>query len=330
MSALLARTPWFVWIVLVFATIGISFAGVILQNELAQTPPISRACWRLTLTTFFLAPLSLWESRTSSRAPSEGERLEMKHSKMYERKTWLTLLGSSFALAIHFAAWVASLDMTSLAHSLLFVTTSPLLVLVWNAVFKRRRPSVMEIVGVLVSLAGASIALLDIREDAQVTAHGDALAFLGAVSIVFHIECGRSLRSWMPTSVYAFPVTGFAAVFLAIFAAIFDEKTPVFGWATSSKIGWFVLLAFISGIVGHTGFNFALGYVPSIVVSIMTTMEPVIGTFIGWLAYRTQAPKIFTCCGGTLLLAGIFVVIKAGNVKEETIEEVVADDDRVV
>ena len=289
-----------------FATIGISFAGVLLQNELHETPPISRACWRLTLTTFLLAPMAIFEY--DRWVKTSEDRL-----KMYERKTWLVLLGSGFALAVHFAAWVMSLDMTSLAHSLLFVTTSPLLILIANAVFKGRKPSVLEIIGVMTSLIGAAITLIDIRDDAKVTAGGDALAFFGAVAIVFHIECGRSLRYWMPTSVYAFPVTFLASVFLAIGACAFGENTPVFGWATSPKVWWYVLLAFVSGIVGHTGFNLALGYVSSIVVSISTTMEPVIGTFIGWVTYRTSPPKLFTWLGGPLLLVGIVCVVKGGE-----------------
>jgi drug/metabolite transporter (DMT)-like permease len=301
-----AAPPWWIWVVIVCATIGISFAGVLLQNELQDTPPISRACWRLSLTTLFLLPLAAWEF-------SSFWKLSDHRSKMFERKTWIILILSGLALCVHFAAWVWSLDLTSLAHSLLFVTTSPVMILIGNAILKTHRASYLEIGGVLTSVLGAGITLIDIREDAEVTAKGDALAFLGALSIVFHIACGRTLRSWMPTSVYALPVTFFAAIFLAIFAAIFDERTPVFGWSTSDKAGWFVLLAFVSGVIGHTGFNLALGYVSPIVVSISTTMEPVIGTFIGWLTYKTSPPGVFTSIGGPLLLAGIVCVVKAGE-----------------
>ena len=314
------RAPWWVWVVIVLATIGISFAGVLLQNELSDTPPVMRACWRLSLTTLFLMPMAWWEYR---KWDSMDDR-----RKLRDWRTWGMFLGSGFALGVHFAAWVASLDETSLAHSLLFVTTSPLLILASNALFKRRRPSVMETAGVLISLAGAAITLLDIRDDKAVTAHGDALAFLGAVAIVFHIECGRSLRQWMPTTVYIFPVTFLASVFLAIISTIFHEREPVFGWARSPKVGWFVLLAFVSGIIGHAGFNLALGYVSSLVVSISTTMEPVIGTFIGWLAYRTSSPKVFTLSGGPLLLFGIVLVIRGDRPQKTNgrSDDVIAND----
>jgi drug/metabolite transporter (DMT)-like permease len=301
-----SQVPWWIWVVLVCATVGISFAGVLLQNELQETPPITRACWRLSLTTFFLAPLATWEYMRWDEAEEKV--------KMREWKTWALLMISALALGMHFAAWVTSLDLTSLAHSLLFVTTSPVLILIGNALFTTHRSNGrMEIVGVVLSAVGTGITLLDIRADKEVTAKGDALSFLGAICIVFHIACGKSLRSWMPTTVYAFPVTFGASMFLALIAVIFGEDTPVFGWAHSPKVGWFLLLAFISGIIGHTGFNLALGYVSSIIVSVSTTMEPVVGTVIGYLTYKTSPPGLWTSLGGPLLLGGIVCVIKAGD-----------------
>ena len=290
--------PWFVWVVISFAVVGISFAGALLQ-QLDEIPPIMRACWRLTLTSFMLAPLGIvdyikWKDENKI--------------KMRELKTWGIIVASALVLAIHFAGWVASLDLTSLAHSLLFTTSHPLLILAGSAIFVRR-PAKLEIIGAIVAMVGAGITLIDIRDDKEVTAEGDALAFLGAAMIVFHIAAGKTLRYWMPTFVYAFPVTLFAAGFLAIFSVMFDEGAAVFGWATSPKVGWFVLLAFVSGIVGHTGFNFALGYVSPIVVSISTTLEPVVGTFLGWIIYDSSVPGLWTILGGPLLLIGILCVI---------------------
>jgi drug/metabolite transporter (DMT)-like permease len=287
-----------VWVVIFFAVIGISFAGALLQ-QLDEIPPIMRACWRLSLTSFMLMPLAIidyikWKDENKV--------------KMRELKTWGIIVASALVLAIHFAGWVASLDLTSLAHSLLFTTSHPLLILIGSAIFVRR-PTKLEIIGAIVGMIGAGITLIDIKDDKEVTAEGDALAFLGAAMIVFHIAAGKTLRYWMPTFVYAFPVTFLAAAFLAIFSAMFNEGAAVFGWATSSKVGWFVLLAFVSGIVGHTGFNFALGYVSPIVVSISTTLEPVVGTFLGWILYDSSVPGLWTILGGPLLLVGIFCVI---------------------
>lgn len=290
--------PWFVWVVISFAVVGISFAGALLQ-QLDEIPPIMRACWRLTLTSFMLVPLGIvdyikWKDENKI--------------KMRELKTWGIIVASALVLAIHFAGWVASLDLTSLAHSLLFTTSHPLLILAGSAIFVRI-PTKLEIIGGIVGMVGAGVTLIDIRDDKEVTAEGDALAFLGAAMIVFHIAAGKTLRYWMPTFVYAFPVTLFAAGFLAIFSVMFDEGAAVFGWATSPKVGWFVLLAFVSGIVGHTGFNFALGYVSPIVVSISTTLEPVVGTFLGWIIYDSSVPGLWTILGGPLLLIGILCVI---------------------
>lgn len=304
----IGAVPVFVWVVIAFAITGISFSGLLLQ-QLDEVKPVARACWRLTLTSFMLAPFA---AREYLVVMNDESRMKMRESR-----TLVILLGSGFVLAIHFAAWVASLDSTSLAHSLLFVTCHPLLILIGGAIFVRK-PTRLEIVGAVIGMVGAGITLIDIRDDSEVTAEGDALAFLGAVMIAFHIAAGKTLRYWMPTFMYALCVTLSASVFLAIGSVALQEDTSIFGWAQSPQLGWFLLLGFVSGVIGHTGFNFALGYVSPIVVSVSTTLEPVIGTFLGWVIYGNKAPGLWTFLGGPLLLVGI-VCIVLGSERAEAV-----------
>ena len=88
------------------------------------------------------------------------------------------------ALALHFGTWVASLDQTSLTHSLLFVTAHPLIIIVGMIIIARfvigqRKPTKKEVIGALIGFVGALIALLDQghqQGDHTVTLWGDFLA----------------------------------------------------------------------------------------------------------------------------------------------------------
>ena len=46
-------------------------------------------------------------------------------------RSWRMLLGSGACLAVHFGAWVWGLQHTSLTHSLLFVSATPILLAGW-------------------------------------------------------------------------------------------------------------------------------------------------------------------------------------------------------
>ena len=118
------NTPFWVWGLLVAAVCGVSSAGALFQHVDA-VPPLLRASWRLQLTSLVLAPLFIYQWRQ--------QNLEIR-KRMFEGKTVAILLASGLALALHFGSWVASLDSTSLTHSLLFVTAHPIIIIVGMAI----------------------------------------------------------------------------------------------------------------------------------------------------------------------------------------------------
>ena len=226
-------------------------------------------------------------------------------------KTVLILAGSGIALAAHFGTWVTSLDHTSLAHSLLFVTSHPIIIVIGTAIFVRK-PHSLETAGALVGLVGAGITLLDAKDSGDVTLWGDFLAFAGAITVVGYIVAGRILREWMPVFVYAVPVTLLGGILLIPFSILMGESTSAIGWVESDLLGWFILLAFLAGIVGHTGLNACLRWLKPLTVSFAVTLEPIIGAFIGWFFFDEDIPQKWTWLGGLILIFGIMLVIKGG------------------
>ena len=223
----------------------------------------------------------------------------------------LIILGSGVALAAHFGTWVTSLDHTSLAHSLLFVTSHPIIIVIGTALLVRR-PHKLETIGALIGLFGAAITLLDAKNDGNVTLWGDMLAFAGAVTVVGYIVAGRILREWMPVFVYAVPVTFIGGILLIPISILMGEETSALGWIESDLLSWFILLAFLAGIVGHTGLNACLRWLPPLTISFAVTLEPIIGAFIGWFFFSEAIPSFWTWMGGSILIVGILFVIKGG------------------
>ena len=302
--------PTWVWGLLVAAVCGVSSAGALFQH-VQEIPPLLRASWRLQLTSIVLAPLALIQWIGTSD--------EVK-SQFWTKRSWMLLGGSGLALAAHFGAWVASLDATSLTHSLLFVTAHPLVIVVGMIALSRFLPGVRyphhtEMYGAFICFIGAGITLLDngaSQGDQTVTVFGDSLAFLGAVFVVGYIVVGRILRTWMPIFLYAFPVTLIGAIVLLPFSYMFESGITEFGaagWVASEYFIWFLLLALIAGLLGHTGLNTCLRYISPLVVSTAVTFEPVLGSLIGWFFFDTGIPGTWTWIGGLILMSGLILVV---------------------
>ena len=295
------RTPPHVWGLLAAGVVGVSSAGAILSH-VDSIPPLMRASWRLQITVLMLLPFAIIQYRQMS--------VEQK-SRMTEKRTLWILFGSGLALAAHFGTWVTSLDHTSLAHSLLFVTSHPIIIVAGTALLVRK-PHRLETAGALIGLVGAGITLLDAKNSGEVTLWGDFLAFAGAITVVGYIVAGRILREWMPVFVYAVPVTLLGGILLIPISILMGESTPALGWIDSDLLGWFILLAFLAGIVGHTGLNACLRWLPPLTISFAVTLEPIIGAFIGWFFFSEGIPQKWTWLGGLILIFGIMLVIKGG------------------
>ena len=306
--------PAHVWLVLGVAICGVSSAGAIFTH-VDDIPPLLRASWRLQLTALILAPLALWQFNTID--------VETK-SKLFEMSTGKIILASGAFLALHFGFWVTSLDYTSLTHSLLFVTAHPLVILIGMFLFVRK-PNGMELIGGIAAFAGAAISMLDagdVQGNRSVTFFGDQLAFLGAVFVVGYIVCGRILREWMPLFIYAFPVTllgGLLLVPASMWLEADYSDYGAFGYIGHETLVWFVLLAFIAGILGHTGLNYCLKYVSPLLISISVTLEPVLGSIIGWMFFSTGVPGMWTWIGGPILLLGIISILYGEHITNQTL-----------
>ena len=305
--------PPHVWLVLGVAICGVSSAGAIFTH-VDEIPPLLRASWRLQLTALILAPLALWQYNSIEDGVKE---------KLFKPSTIKILAGSGAFLALHFGFWVTSLDYTSLTHSLLFVTAHPLVILIGMFYFVRK-PNRMELVGGIAAFTGAAISMLDagdVQGDRSVTVFGDQLAFFGAVFVVGYIVCGRILREWMPLFVYAFPVTLIGGLLLVPASWLLESEFSdfgAFGYFTHQTLWWFVLLAFIAGILGHPGLNYCLKYVSPLLISISVTLEPLLGSLIGWMFFSTGVPGLWTWIGGPILMLGIISIVYGEHLTQQT------------
>lgn len=300
--------------VLVVAVAAVSCGGASMRRLGEETPPLLKAHWRTLSTALALGVGCAFQMR--------GLSPELR-ARLVERRTLLVLLGSGLALGAHFGFWVWSLDHTSLAHSLLLVTSHPLVVVVLMLI-TGPRPHWVETVGVGIGLCGAGVMLLDSASgDGNVTLVGDGAAFLGAVAIVGYLYAGRHLRAWMPLFIYAFPVTFIASLSLFLASAAFDGLVwgglgarALFGWlAWDVRLPVILFIVAVPGLLGHTGINTTLRHVPALTVSMAITTEPVWGTLLGLAIGVAETPGKWTWVGGPINLFGTALTVYGSHLR---------------
>src|SRR5689334_8831024 len=93
---------------LALAVFGISWGSILVR--LCQVAPLSLASYRMGFAALLLAPLALRPSQFASIPPRLLARIAL----------------AAACLAVHFGAWIWSLQLTSIGSSVVLVSTQPL------------------------------------------------------------------------------------------------------------------------------------------------------------------------------------------------------------
>ncbi|MBN1371631.1 MAG: DMT family transporter [Anaerolineaceae bacterium] len=307
----LRLSPYLVLLVGIFA---ISTSSVFIRLAQREASSVVVAAYRLGIAALVLLPFA-WGRRDEIRAMS--------------RKQWVLVGLSGVFLAVHFVSWVTSLSLTSVASSVVLVTTTPLWVALLSPVFLREKLTPLVWVGLVVALTGGT--LVGLSEACQLTAGGVAcpdlggffqgkaflgnlLALVGAWMAAAYMMVGRKVRAALSVTAYISVVYSVAAILL--WGLALASRQPVVGFSPPIYV-WFALLALVPQLIGHSSFNYALGYLPAAYVSVATLAEP-IGTTLLAIAVLNELPSVPEIVGGVIILAGIAIAsLNTGSGKVE-------------
>ena len=216
-------------------------------------------------------------------------------------------------LALHFWAWNASIQLTTIAASVTLVSLQPAFVVAISAFFLREFPTRMQVIGILIAFAGAMvIALPSALGDDAVARNafiGNLLAISAAVTAGAYYTIGRRVRASM--GVWAYVGIVYFACFVTVVAIAFARGTPLYPMP-ARELWIFVGLALGPMLLGHTGMNWALKYMPAYVVNLLVLGEPIGATLIGALLPGiAQIPSGFTMIGSAIVLGGVILAARA-------------------
>jgi len=279
---------------LVIGIAAVSSGSIFARFALAEAPPLTVAAFRLSLAALFLLPVAWLRHRTQLRELKAGD--------------WLWLLASGLFLAAHFATWITSLEYTSVASSVALVSTSPLWVSLFSWIVLREPLKPSLVLGLALALGGSALISFAEARTAISTRPflGNALALAGALAVSGYWLIGRRMRRELTLVPYVTVVYGSAALALLAAALISGQRLAGFKPAT---YGWFLLLALLPQLLGHSSFNWALGHLPAAYVAIATLGEP-IGAAVLASVFLGEVPSALKAAAAILILAGIYLALE--------------------
>jgi len=282
---------------LFISIISVSTAAILIRSVSENVPPLTIAFYRLLFTVLLITPIFLIYKKF---------RQEILN---IDKRTFSLIILIGVILSLHFAFWITSLDFTSVASSVILVTAHPVLVAPIAYYFLKEKLSIVNIIGIVISIIGVVILVFgnyDLGPLSIDSLEGNIFAILGGIFAGLYILGGRKVRKTVSVVPYAF-VVYLTSTILLFFMCLFTNS-KIIGLETKD-LEILLLMAFISGILGHTVYNWSLKYIRASVASVALLGEPVGSTILA-VIILSEIPSSFTLIGGIVIITGIYLTSK--------------------
>lgn len=272
----------------VVGILGVSASGPIMAATMA--PALTIALWRNVFGALVLGTPVLLKS---PRFLASLTRVEIKYTAI-----------AATALALHFACFVTSVKLTSVAAATALVCLQA----AWIALFQWLRgskPARPVLLGLGTALLGVVVITgfdMGVSREALV---GDLLAVVGGVLAAIYTLAGSKARKTLSTGVYTSLCYGLCSLILLVMCLIFRQ--PLLNFPPEAWWG-IVGVTVAAQLFGHTIFNYLLATISPLVVSMMILVEiPGAALLAGFFLGQQLPPG--TYAGLALILAGLAVVV---------------------
>ncbi|MDX8360935.1 DMT family transporter [Cytobacillus sp. IB215316] len=280
---------------LIIGVISVSTSAVIVKVITAPAPVI--AFYRMLFAVLFISPIFLIKN--------------MKEMALMSKREWIYSIGAGIFLAFHFILWFESLQYTSVASSVVFVSLQPLFAFVGTMVFFQERITFKAFMTGLLAIIGSFIISIgDLRLNGSALL-GDILAIFACVMVTAYLLLGQYTRKRLAVITYTFVVYGVSTITLFIYVVLLGY--PLLQYPTADWY-YFLLLAIVPTLLGHSLFNWTLKWLSTATVSIGILFEPVGASILAYFILGEQV--IWTqVIGGAIIIFAIAYFIVESNAR---------------
>jgi len=279
-------------VLIALAVLGVSTSGPLIAA--ATAPALAIAFWRNAMAVAVLGPVALGRFRPELRQLS--------------RREIQACVLAGVLLAAHFATWVPSVKLTSVASATALVATQP----IWAALLAHvlgRRIKGAAWLGIAVGVLGAALVTgVDVSISVRALA-GDALAVLGGVLAAAYVTAGGSVRRTVSTTAYTTIAYSVCGVVLLTVCLVSGQRLSGYDGRTWAML---IALTVAAQLIGHSLVNRVLSSTSATVVSLAILFE-VPGAVILALIFLGQTPPLAAVPGLLLLLSGLAIVLRSGT-----------------
>ncbi|UXH43739.1 DMT family transporter [Rossellomorea vietnamensis] len=273
------------YLILAIGVISVSTSAILVK--VSSAPSGILAFYRLFFTVLLMSPVFFLKY--------------VKELKLITVRDWMFSILAGVFLAFHFILWFESLHYTSVASSTVLVTLQPLFAFIGAYLFFQEKLTPKALLSAVLAVAGSFIISWGDFRISGSALWGDILALIACALITGYLLFGQTIRKRLSLMTYTYLVYVISSIVLLLYVMIQSESLGPY-----PKEDWiyFLLLAIIPTLLGHTLFNWSLKWLSTSTISMAILFEP-IGASL--LAYWLLGEKVLMTqvLGGMVIMTGV-------------------------
>ncbi|KGR91699.1 membrane protein [Ureibacillus massiliensis 4400831 = CIP 108448 = CCUG 49529] len=283
------KPPIHPYIPILIGVISISLSAILVKLATADAGVI--AFYRMLFSVLIMSPIFF-----------------MKHTheiKLITKRDWIFSTIAGVFLAFHFILWFESLNYTSVASSTVLVTLQPLFAFVGTYFFFKEPLTLKTVISGLIAILGSFLISWGDFQVSGTALYGDMLALIACALITGYLLFGQDVRKRISLITYTMVVYSISTICLFLYVIVKGES---FGPYSSMDWLWFLLLAIIPNLFGHTLFNWALKWVSTNIISVAVLFEPIGAALLAYIVFsESLIPS--QIIGGIVVIVGITLFV---------------------
>ncbi len=275
---------------LLFGIFTLSLAGTLIK--LSHSGVYGIAFYRLFIAAvaiFFIAPYAMLE--------------QIRTIKLRE---FLWMILGAVVFSLHFLTWIYGLKTVSVFEGMVIIATNPIYTTIGAYLFFKEKPRGNFIPAFALAFIGTIFTFIEgiSRLNGDIT--GMTLMFISTLFFSAYVLTGKKVRQKHDSNVYIFMLYFLASMVCLGFILVLGE--PLISYTPRNYL-FFFILALVPTVIGHGSLNHCVGHFRASTISMLTLLEPVVGSFAAYVALGERMGA-FSLVGFVMICVGIGLLFK--------------------
>jgi drug/metabolite transporter (DMT)-like permease len=185
------------------------------------------------------------------------------------------------------------------------VTLQPLFAFIGTYFFFKERVSARAILSAILAIAGSVVISWGDFRISGLALFGDFLALAACAMVTAYLLFGQGVRKRHTLTLYTFIVYAVSSVTLFLYCVLLSY--PLTGFQKQDWL-YFLLLAIVPTLLGHSLFNWSLKWISTNVISVAILFEPV-GSIILAYYFLEETVILTQLIGGAIIIIGVMLFL---------------------